>query len=155
MLEALDSSMNSRSERRTGDACSRGRGDFIDLGEALHFGFHQLEGGADGKVKLAGRLEKLFAVGERMAAIAGEREGGEEHAGALAELLGESGHGSGALLAAQEYVGVASQLFKAEVGEGAAEVLRCDIFKLVGLVEDDRSGLRQNAGIGRCRSEFA
>ena len=66
-----------------------------------------------------------------------------------------SGHACGALLAAQQHVGVAGQLFKAEIGERAAEVLRGHFFKLVRLVEDDGGGFRQNAGVGRCRGQLA
>ena len=84
-----------------------------------------------------------------MAAVGGERQRGEEHAGALAELLGEGGDGRGALLAAQERVDVAGQLFKANVRDGEAEVTRGDLFELVGLVEDDGGGFGQDAGIGR------
>ncbi len=150
MLEALDSSRNSSSERRRAMRFLEA-GRFVDFSEALHLGLKQLEGGADGEIEFAGGFEELFAIGEGMAAVGGERQRGEEHAGALAELLGEGGHGCGALLAAQEHVDVAGQLFKANVRDREAEVIGGDFFELVGLVEDHGGGFGQDAGVGRAR----
>ena len=73
-------------------------GRFVDVREALHLRLKQLEGGADGEIEVAGGFEELFAVVEGLAAVGGHGQAGEEHAGALAELLGEGGQVVGALL---------------------------------------------------------
>ncbi len=83
-----------------------------------------------------------------MAAVGVHGEGGEEEARTLAELLGEGGDLRGRGLAAEEDVGVAGEVLEAEVGERAAEVLRGDLLKLVGFVEDDGGGFREDAGVG-------
>ena len=54
-----------------------------------------------------------------------------------------------ALLAAQQRIGVARQLFKANVADRKAEVTGSHLFQLVRLVEDHRRGLGQNARVGR------
>ena len=90
----------------------------------------------------------MFAIGEGMAAVSRHREDGEEEACTLAELLGEGGNLRGRGSAAEQDVCVAGQVFEAEIGERAAEVLRGDLFKLVGLVEDDGGRFRENAGVG-------
>ncbi len=40
--------------------------------EPLDLGFEQLERGADAEIKIAGGLEELLAIGEGMAAVAGD-----------------------------------------------------------------------------------
>ena len=121
---------------------------FVHFGETFHLRFNELEGGADGKVEVAGGLEELFAVGEGMAAVGGHGKGGEEEARTFAELLSKGGDLRGRRLAAEEDVGVAGEVFESEVGERPAEVLRGDLFELVCFVEDDGCGFRENAGIG-------
>jgi len=83
-----------------------------------------------------------------MAAVSGHRKGGEEETRTLAELLGEGGDLCGRGLAAEKDIGVAGEVFAAEVGERPTEVLRGDLFELVGFVEDDGRGFRENAGVG-------
>ena len=121
---------------------------FVHFGEAFHLRFNELESGADGEVKVAGRLEKFFAVSKGMAAVGGHGKGGKEKARTLAELLGEGGDLRSGGLTAEQNIGVASEVFKAEVGERPAEVLRGNLLKLVGLVEDDGGRFRENAGVG-------
>jgi hypothetical protein len=131
-----------------GDALAQA-GRFVDAFEGLHFGFKAAKDGADGEVEVAGGFEELFAGVEGLAAVAGDGQAGEEEAGALAELLGDGGERLGALLAAELGIGVAGQLFKTEIADGEAEVLRGDFFELVRLVEDHGGSLGQDAGIGR------
>ena len=76
-------------------------------------------------------------------------QAGKEHARAVAELLRGGGHLFGAGLAAQQNIGVAGQLFEANVADREAEVAGGDLFQFVRLVEDDRGGFGQNAGVGR------
>ena len=122
---------------------------FVHFSEAFHLRLNELEGGAHGEVEVAGGLEKLFAVGERMAAVGGHGKGGEEEARTLAELLSEGGDLRGGGLAAEQDVGVAGEVFETEIGERPAEVLRGNLFELVCFVEDDGGGFRKNAGVGR------
>ena len=83
-----------------------------------------------------------------MASVGGHGEGGEEEARSLAKLLGDCRDLRCAGVAAKEDVSIAGEIFKAEIGERAAEVLRGDLFKLVSLVEDDGGGFGENTGIG-------
>ena len=64
-------------------------------------------------------------------------------------MLGDGGKRFGALLAAELGVGVAGKLFKAEIADGKAEVLRGYLFQLVRLIKNYGSSLRQDAHIGR------
>ncbi len=84
-----------------------------------------------------------------MAAIGGHGQRGEKKTRSLAKLLRECRDLRDAGVAAEQDVGVAGKVFKAEIGERAAKILRGDLLKLVRLVEDDCGGLRENAGIGR------
>ena len=77
------------------------------------------------------------------------RQPGKEHPRPLAELLRHGGQALRAFLAAQQRIGVARQLFKANVADRKAEVTRSDFFQLMRLVEDHRRGLGQNARVGR------
>ena len=73
-------------------------------------------------VEIAGGFEELLAPGEGLAAVAGHGQAGKEHARAFAQLLGGGRHLLGAFFAAQKHVGVAGQLFKADVADREAEV---------------------------------
>ena len=122
---------------------------FVDVVEALEFGFENFECGADTDVKVAGGLEEFVAIGESVAAVSVNGQAGEEEASALAELEREGGDLRGPVFAAEEDLGVAGEVFKTDVGERAAEVAGGDFFKLVGLVEDDGGGFREDARVRR------
>ncbi len=124
-------------------------GDFIEIGDAIELGFDDRKSGADSEVEIARGLEEVSTVGEGMTAVGRHGKSGEEEARPLAKLLSECGNLRGAGIAAKKDVGVAGEIFKAEVGERAAKVLRGDLFKLVRLVEDDGGGFGKNAGVGR------
>ena len=84
-----------------------------------------------------------------MTAVALLRQCAEEHPRPLAQLLREQDELRGTFLAADQKVGIANKVFDAHVRQRTAEVIRGDGFELVGLVEDDGRGRRQNAGVGR------
>ena len=124
-------------------------GSFIEIGDAVELGFDERERRANGKIEVTRGFEEFFAIGEGMAAIGGHGEGGEEETRALAKLLGKCGNLRGGGVAAEKNVGIAGKIFEAQIGERAAEVLRGDLFKLVGLIEDDGGGFGEDAGVGR------
>ena len=70
-----------------GDALSQAGG-FVDAVEVFHFGFEQLERGADGEVEIAGGFEELFAVGEGLAAVAARWAGRRRTCGRGREAAG-------------------------------------------------------------------
>ena len=131
MLLELDSSRNSSSLRSRATR-------FLSPGASSH-----------GHVKVAGGFEELFAGVEGLAAVACHGKPGKEQAGALAKLLGGGGEVLGALFAAQQCIGIARQLFKADVADRESEVVRRNLFQFMRLVEDDRGSLGKDAGVGR------
>ena len=131
-----------------GDAIFEARS-FVEIGDAIELGFHEGERGSDGEVEVAGGFEELFAIGKGVAAIGRHGECGEEQTRALAKLLGQRGDLRDAGVAAGENVGVAGEVFEAEVRERATKVLRGHLFKLVRLVKDDSRGFWENASVGR------
>ena len=148
MLLAFDSSRNSSSVRRRATRFFSPGASSMPVRRSISASI-SLQRGAHGHVEVAGGFEELLAPGEGLAAVAGHGQPGKEHAGAVAKLLGDGGQVLRALLAAQQHVGVARQLFKADVADREAEVAGGHLFQLVRLVEDDRGGFGQNAGVGR------
>ena len=122
--------------------------DFAQLFE-LCFEAHEGVGGAD--VGVAASFEEVGAVGELEAAEVGWAcgERAEEELGAFLNRRGGGFDGEGGdLLGAEHGFGVAGELVEAGVGECDAEVLAGDVFELVGFVEDDGGGFREDACVG-------
>ncbi len=126
-------------------------GGFFDVADAVELAFEPNKCVDGAEVGVAVGLEEVGAVRELHAAwLGGVRfwQRAEEEARALADGGGGAFDGGAAgAFGAEHRFGVAGELVEAVAGERDAEVLRGDVFELVGFVEDYGGGFGEDSGI--------